>query len=60
MTTDARECSDEILNVVEVRASSLTPEQCERYEDDAMAYMRVHPFASDDELLEIMDRVQAG
>lgn len=45
-----------MLNVVEVRAASLTPEQCERYEDEALT----HPFASDDDLLAIMDRVEAG
>lgn len=51
---------DEMLNVVEVRAMSLTPEQAERYEDEALAYMAQHPYPSDDELLSLMDRVQAG
>ncbi|HEX7352476.1 hypothetical protein [Brachybacterium sp.] len=50
---------DDMTDLLGTRAMTLTPEQCEEYEDEALAYFIGDPDANDEGLHAILDRIQA-
>lgn len=54
------EQSEDVSDTLEVLGMSLTPEQREQYEREALELLRASPDASDVDLLGVMERVQAG